>query len=335
MKKNKRWLILFGILIVFAIWWINFGGQKNVLNRTDAETTNSINATVPIRNAVIQHKSPPKSVQLRINQTKQNIRDYKLLWRTPLLYYGKVIDENGKPISGVKVSYHGNSINETLTEDVRNSGSVTTDQQGIFKIDGIYGIGLMFDLNHPDYYAFPDNMSSYDIRDRPKSGVIPNSQETAMLFRMKRKGHPVQLVHRRGGADVPVNSGSATVKFLSKEDNTPIGTLLIEAWGDTPKNWSQQHYDWSVRLTIPNGGLIESTNYFDFVAPESGYQPSVDIIMSKDQPGWSDTVGKWFFLKLPAGYVRMRIHIRAKTPLYVSLEYYFNPDGSPNLEPAK
>jgi hypothetical protein len=87
------------------------------------------------------------------------------------------------------------------------------------------------------------------------------------------------------------------------------------------------------RLTVPSGGLVEFTNQFNFVAPDSGYQQSIEIDMNKDQAGWSDTINKSYFVKLPNGYLRMGIHMRAKTPLYTSLEYFYNPTGSQNLEP--
>ncbi len=251
------------------------------------------------------------------------------------LLYGKVVDESNQPIAGVQVSYGGNSANESLIKETRNEGSVTTDERGIFKIDGLYGIGLMFELSHSKYYPYPDNSTGFDVRSPPRDGVVENSEENARLFRMHSKGHPVPLVHRRGGADVPVNSGSATVEFYGQQDKQVVGTLQIEATGDTPKNWNPTPYDWSVHLTVPGGGLVESTNYFGFIAPESGYQQSIEINMPKDQPGWSDTVNKSYFVKFPNGYLRMSIRMRAKTPLYTSLEYYYNPDGSPNLEPAQ
>lgn len=152
---------------------------------------------------------------------------------------------------------------------------------------------------------------------------------------MHSKGNPVPLVHRRGGADVPVNTGQATVNFWGEQDGQVVGVLQIQAWGDTPKNWSPTPYDWSVQLSVPNGGFAESTNQFDFVAPNVGYQPTIKINMAKDQPGWSDTVVKTYFVKLASGYLRMGIRMRAKTPLYVSLDYYYNPDGSCNLESDK
>ncbi len=200
------------------------------------------------------------------------------------------------------------------------------------KIDGVNGIGLMLQLTHPNYYPYPENSTGFDKRSVPKKGFYSDSEENAELFRMHSKGRPVSLVHRRGGANVPVNSGSATVNFVGQENSRIIGTLQIEASGNTPKNWNPEPYDWAVRLTVPDGGLIESTNQFDFVAPDSGYQQAVEIEMGKDQQGWSDSINKTFFVKSAAGYIRLGIHMRAKTPLYTSFEYYFNPDGSQNLE---
>jgi hypothetical protein len=254
------------------------------------------------------------------------------LLQSPLLFYGKVIDENNHPILGVKVSYTAIGWNESGKE-IRNIEAVTSDKRGVFRIDGVPGVHLFIQLSDSHYYSYPENSASFDKRTRPTKGYFPDSEEHAELFRMHSKGIPVPLVHRRGGANVPENGGSIPVIFYGQQDNQAIGTLQIEAAGNTPKNWSPTPYDWSVRLTVPNGGLVESTNQFDFVAPDSGYQPSIEIDMKKDQQGWSDTVNKSYFVKLVNGYARMNIHMRAKTPLYSSFDYYYNPDGSQNLEP--
>jgi hypothetical protein len=275
-----------------------------------------------------------QDIQAHAEQVKQEDERLMALAQSPLLYYGKVVDESNQPIADVQVSYTAHTVNKSR-EDIFNTGMVKSDGRGIFKIDGINGIGLMLQLSHPNYYLYPDNSTGFDKRSVPRKGYFSDSEEKAELFRMHSKGHPVPLVHRRGSADVPVNGGSASVNFDGTEDSQVIGTLQIEASGNTPKNWSPTPYDWSVRLTMSNGGLIESTNQFDFIAPDVGYQQSIEIDMTKDQQGWSDSVSKSYFVKLSNGYARMEIHIRAKTPLYVSLDYYFNPDGSANLEPDR
>ncbi len=293
-------------------------------NQSNVESVGASSSPAPVR----------ESVQARKERANRAAEAEIAMWQAPLIYFGKVVDESNQPIAGVQVSYNASAMDESRKE-IQNTGTVTTDERGIFKIDGVKGIGLMLQLSHPNYYPYPENSTGFDKRSIPRKGYFSDSAEKAELFRMHSKGHPVPLVHRRGGADVPVNSGSATAEFYGQADKQVVGTLQIEAAGDTPKNWSPTPYDWSVRLTVPGGGLVESTHQFDFVAPDSGYQQSIEIDMGKDRPGWSDTVDKSYFVKLPNGYARMAIHMRAKTPLYTSLEYFFNPDGSTNLEPAQ
>jgi hypothetical protein len=273
-------------------------------------------------------------VQAHTDEFKSVVEVQITMAQAPLIYFGKVVDESNQPIAGVQVSYAVSTVNESR-EEVYNTGTVTSDERGIFKIDGVRGINLMVQLSHPNYYPYPDNSTGFDKRSVPGKGYFSDSEEKAELFRMHSKGHPVPLVHRRGGTDVPENDGARTVEFYGQQDKQVVGTLQIEASGDAPKNWSPTPYDWAVRLTVPGGGLVESTNQFDFVAPDSGYQQSVEIDMAKDQVGWSDTLNKSYFVQLPNGYLRMKIHMRAKTPLYTSLEYFYNPDGSRNLEPAQ
>ena len=132
---------------------------------------------------------------------------------------------------------------------------------------------------------------------------------------------------------MPVNTGVEWVQFWGRRDKQVVGTLKIEASGNIPNNDSRTPYDWSVHLTVPRGGLVEFTNQFDFVAPDSGYRQSVEIHMDKDQPGWSDSMNKSYFVKLRNGYLRMNIQMKARTPFFTSLEFFYNPDGSRNLAP--
>jgi len=340
-RRKIIWPVVGSLAIIISIALL----QKQRKPSYEAVTTDGLtNAEAPKTSTTMSLPSPPaatnrrtidmtRATRVQTEQTKRDSEAETILWQSPLLYYGKVVDENGAPIHGAVVSYGANSLSE-LQKEVYNTGTVTSDERGIFKIDGVRGVGLFIQLSHPRYYSYPDNSTGFDKRSLPKKGYYSDSEEKAELFRMHSKGSPAPLVHRRGGADVPVNSGSAAVAFYGQQDKQVVGTLEIQAWGRTPNNWSPTPYDWSVQLTVPNGGLLESTNQFDFVAPDSGYLQSIRIDMKMDQQGWSDSINKSYFIKLPNGYARMTIHLRAKTPLYSSLDYYYNPDGSANLEPA-
>ncbi|HTV43229.1 MAG TPA: hypothetical protein VMF08_21880 [Candidatus Sulfotelmatobacter sp.] len=262
-----------------------------------------------------------QSVQPQTEQMRQELQ----LWHTPLLFYGKVVDESNRPIAGVQVSYSGNAMDESLAKEIRNNGSVVTDQQGIFKIDGLYGIGLMFELSHPDYYPYPDNSTGFDVRSPPRDGAAGNSEAYPQIFRMHSKGDPVSLIYRSGGFHAANNGTIANYPLRGRTRAEVLGQLQIQGW--TGLRSDTNDYDWKVQLTIPNGGIVESTNYFDFIAPKTGYAGALDF-----EVGGGESLSKTFFLSLPAGYIRFKLLIIMGKDMFVTADYYFNPDGSRNLE---
>lgn len=276
-------------------------------------------------------QKPVADIQAQLEQKKRDMLAYTSLWRTSLLFYGKVIDESNQPIPGVQISYGGNSANESLTEEAYNKGTVITDERGIFKIDGIHGIGLMFQVHHSNYYSHPDNSTGFDVRSPPKDGIIPDSEATARVFRMHHKGRPVALITRRGGLHKSTDGATMDFPLRGKTQTDIIGQLKVQGWKGEPDPQSG-HYDWKVKVSVPDGGVLESTDEFAFVAPDTGYQQTLEISESKDDPNWKANTDRTFFFKLPNHFARGRANIDLFHDLYFSMEYLVNPNGSANLE---
>ncbi|HXI72513.1 MAG TPA: hypothetical protein VNN22_19390 [Verrucomicrobiae bacterium] len=333
-KRKSIWLITVALFLIF-IWFL----RKPSLAPSDKEQeiVAQPNEQASIQNSghQIESNTPSTDVPLtreeqdnraRIEQTKREMSNWTRLWRTPLLYYGKVVDESDQPIPGVQISYNGGSANESLTEETRNEGSVTTDERGIFKIDGLYGIGLMFELSHSNYYPYPDNSTGFNVRSRPRDGVVEDSEAHARIFRMHSKGHPVPLLFRSGGFHAPHDGSTTNYPLRGNTRAEILGQLQIQGWSGLRSDTNS--YDWKVQLNLPNGGIIETTNNFDFIAPETGYAGSVNF-----EVGGSESTRKIFFLRLPTGYVRFKLLVIMGKDMFVTADYYFNPDGSRNLEP--
>jgi hypothetical protein len=330
-------ILLFACAVAFLIWFLKkpvstavFIKQTTAGQMDGSIAANTVGtpSNLPSK-PVLTNKIQKISAQVQQNQRLANLT---LLWRTPLLYYGKVLDESNHPIPGVRVSYGGNSVDVFGTKETRNEGFVITDDHGIFKIDGLLGIGLMFQLSHPNYYPYPDNSTGFDVRSRPRDGIVENSEENARVFRMHTKGHPVQLVHRSDGVNVPLNGNPTELDLRGSDHDQIIGKIIIEATGTPPQRYDQKPFDWDVKVSVSNGGLIAYTNFFDFIAPNEGYQPSTEFAFPAEMAGWTGEVSGNYFLKLPSGYVRLNLYIGAKSPLFFSVQYDYNPDGSPNLE---
>lgn len=339
MKRIISVTTLLVIVLVILVWLFRKpvaiqppSGQEQVVQ------TNIPSLTKDVPDQPASSKPTPSDIvlegQAHMERIKRESEIEIAKWKSPIIYYGKVVDENGNPIQGAIAAYNASALDGTYKQ-TQITGSVTSDERGIFKIDGINGYSLMLEVSHPNYYSYPDNSTGFSKGSLPRKGYFSDTEQNAELFRMHSKGHPLPLVHRADGMNVPLDGVSKALDLRGGDYNQKTGRLVVEATGTPPPHYNQQPFDWDAKITVPGGGLIEYTNQFEFVAPDSGYQTSVEFSFPKDRLGWTDTVSKNYFLKLPSGYARLNIYIGAKRPLFFSVEYDYNPDGSPNLERAR
>jgi hypothetical protein len=342
--KRKRYLIaipFIGVMSLF-VWLLEKPAPMNgPADQNESKTTKQsielglMDKSVPdVRGGVPPSpRARNQRFQGEAEQLHRQIESEIAIWQAPILYFGRVVDENDQPIAGAQAAYGAQSMNQ-LREEVYDTGIVTTDERGIFKISEVRGVNLMVQVSHPDYYPYPTNSTGFDKRSVPRRGYFSAGEETAEVFRMHHKGNPVPLVHGVDGVDVPLGETSTVIELRGGEYSQKIGQLVIQASGDPPPRRNREQFNWNVKITIPGGGFIESTNQFDFVAPMEGYVPMIAFGFTKATVGWTDTVAKNYFVKLPTGYARLGVYIGAKRPLFFSIDYYFNPDGSRNVEPV-
>jgi hypothetical protein len=338
-RKRSFVLLLLASSILVIIWLVRFEGNQGRQPIPMQLQASNQQITVPPQTQEASQASrrglgPGAAInpQLPGQQQSNKIREYISLWRTPLLFYGKVIDDAGKPISGVKVSYSANSIDVTLTKDEYNQGIVTTDERGIFQINGIRGIGFILHLEHPDYYAYAANRNGFDIRSHPSDGIIPDSLEHAQVFRMHRKGKPVALIKRNGGLHAPADGTTINFPIRGKSRREIIGEVRAQGWKGAPDPQKENHFDWKVKISVPEGGVLATSKEFAFIAPETGYEQTLEIHMSKDDPNWRSNVKQKLSFKVPNYFIRAGASIDLYHDFYFSMYYYLNPDGSRNLE---
>jgi len=128
---------------------------------------------------------------------------------------------------------------------------------------------------------------------------------------------------------IPKDNTPVRVDFFQKQVSA---TGQLEISQDKPP-W-QTATNWSFSLSIPAGGLIENQDEFQFEAPESGYQPTVEFDFTKGETNWTTQVTKQFYIVFGEprkyGWLRIESNIAQET---VFLTYAINPDGSRNLEP--
>lgn len=248
-------------------------------------------------------------------------------WRVPLNFYGKVVDENGTPVANADVIFGWNNLYGSPEKKVK------TRDDGTFSLEREQGKVLMVKASKDGYYASKANPPYFFY-----SGETVNFKPDPMnpvIYHLRKKGVADQLIVVK--RNLRVSREGVPLRLDLEEGQTQAvgdAVLQVECWTKDLGKRSGEHYDWLCRISIIGGGLIESTNEFDFLAPESGYKENYEIQMFESQTtGWKNDVEKRLIYKLPNGmYGRMTFAMIAAGDHFCMIESYLNPSGSRNLE---
>ncbi|PYI91947.1 MAG: hypothetical protein DME97_12200 [Verrucomicrobia bacterium] len=337
MKFGKRKTILIAaivtIVLVTALWiGLRSGPPATIQGRYDElKLTTSPSASQP-------HSAMAPVVAASADTTPfteaERQKAIEQLEATSIVFFGKVVDQNELPVVGARATYtvHHLSFHGNAPVD----GPVT-DNDGRFEIR-TQGPSITVSVSHPQFYEGKDAERQIDyghtITAHPFSPKP--SRESPTLFRLVRKGQAETVIHVPSkeirlpldGRSVEINLGANSLAVSIRLHST---SAALE-----PNEF--RHFDWSLGLAVSNGGLVERLNSIDFLAPENGYVPELEIqLISTGSLQWSSRINKEYFVRFANGrYGRFQITVSGETG-FCRFESYLNPSGSRNLEvdPAK
>jgi hypothetical protein len=326
-------------LFVIWLWPTNSADKKTARANPSAQSTQSTAAQVPLVSQESSSVGTKKESLLTQQEKRLKVAaQIEATLNTPITFYGKVVDQNGKLIPNVRVGY-------ALLDKFNESGSNAhkfADATGYFEISRVKGAVIGVNVSKESYYQIHNvsNQSfAYGIgadggtkpppsKDNPAVFVLQKMGETESLikfekyFKLSRKGEPVE-----------VSLATGEVLETGKSD------IRIEAWTNDQATNEQGRYDWKCKVSVPGGGLIKRAGQFDFEAPKQGYKLSDDVIMSQNADNWQSDIQRSYFIQLSNGcYARIEFRMIAGGNHYCKIESYLNPTpGSRNLEydPAK
>ena len=313
--KNK--LVIFLILIsCLGIGLLLAQTEKN----TNSQSTPRPNLTNS--QSITDHLAIERQREERIRQTAEMVTNQ---YRTPIQFYGKVIDEKQQPVSNVNVTF------EWWNVDKQNAVKRETqsDAQGNFSLENAQSKTLTVRIKKEGYYIdHPNNQIQFEYVDRTEKDFYIPDPSNPVIFRVRKEGQTEDLIFREQQINLN-DSNQADFKISNFDLKPEINFEIIENYPDSKKIWS-------AKLSLPEGGIQINTNYFPLLAPQDNYIP--EIIINRESPkppGWPAIYqGGSFFVKIKNNYGRMELKmIPGKNKFYV--ESYFNPSGSPNLEVGK
>jgi len=248
-------------------------------------------------------------------------------WKTPVSFYGRVVDENGQPIPQANVKF---GLNDT---SIRGTSEYYTqsDASGLFSLTGVKGKFLGVHITKEEYYQSRLENNTFDYAGG--NNIFNPDRNNPVVFRLHKGGEKVALIKKEFEVHIKVGE-AVTIDLLTGKTNSPNSQLQVELLENEPFRRKIKG-TWSMRVSAIDGGIQFQTEEFPFLAPESGYRPSIDLGPDSEKPPtWkgSGYYGGAFYLQTHNGYANVKIQAIPGNS-YFRLSYYLNPSGSRNLEP--
>lgn len=342
--KRARYVFL-GILAILCIvsvigYWIYYD-QAVPNHRLDQPSQHPPTRPVEDQQANIDSTRPQK---IGREPTEDEMRSFM---ETEAIFYGKVVDQFGNPVPNAQIRYSPTSQGR---DGLYQTWFTHAGADGKFSIQQKKAPSLRITVEPPhNYYPTDQSLGTFDFAkiissmpEEVKKRMIPSHQadlNNPVIFTLKRMGRTEPLVHRSESI-VPFGDHDFTI------GSDPTRRLHLKFWIDptvkrTDPVTKQLFYDWSVELSVPNGGIVERVEKDAYEAPANGYKERIRLEYSSgmDAKDYRRTFEREYFLRFTDGrYGRAEVRLRAKpTRSFVVVESWLNPSGgtATEFDPSK
>ena len=332
--KQKIILIAAGLLIAVMPGWYFLGkrhADESGAGQPPSARVGGTSGAPALGNPIaeIRRKSSDPATQM------------KLLYLTPITFYGKVVDQHGDPVPQADV--------KTEVADHPFGGSRLparqTDAAGRFSITGIHGISLSIRVSKKGYNGMPAKAGKlgsggdFDAVDPGSAGIRFPDASKPVVFTLYKQGAMEPLVKVRknylmahDGAPVPVQLDPGVPNSSHQ--------VILKCWSkdQEPRPAGEWRYDWRLEISVPEGALKLRDDDYAFEAPMDGYQASDSIAMeaAQTQPAWKDRARRSYFIRFSDGvFARVDVEMLTGGKHYAKWASHLNPrPKSRNLEAA-
>ena len=331
MKRKTISILLLAAVFALLILLRPFGriGPKPVESsqRKTAPATANQTATAPVTH-IDKDSTPPESKTQRRIAIVEGIKN---ALATPIIFYGKVIDQHGAAVSDATINY--GTLDRFDAPGSKYDGK--SDTNGTFSITDIRGAVLRVGVRKAGYYAIPgksSNAFAYGIG-VDSNTMPPPTKEDPAVFVLQKMGATEPLIKISRTYRISKSGAPIEVDLTTGNKIIP-GNIRVETWTQDRTKDESGHYEWRCRVSVPDGALTQQASQFDFEAPIEGYRLFDEIVMPRTANNWQAQAEREYFLKFNDGrYARIRFGIIAGGDHFFEIESYLNPKpGSRNLE---
>jgi len=267
----------------------------------------------------------------------------------PVEFYGKVIDQDGRPVPGVTIEFELVGYNENFLkifaaakigdEERRTRLRATSDNDGLFSIKGVTGRMLGLKEVQKEGYGPLMVEKGMFVYDPYLQDLFHPDPQKPVVFHLWKKGPTDPLIKTEESFKIISDGRIYTVDLLKRkiaEGTSATGDLRVQV--KCPEKVDRKTpYLWSFIIDSIEGGILETNDPFPYRAPDSGYEPGYEVIMDPAASKWKGEVKRQFYVKSRGGKVHASVEVTV-FPNYdgrtgrFRVNYLANPNNSRNLE---
>jgi hypothetical protein len=336
--KSRSAILLILLCLCCCMFWLSLhffsSGSNNYksdyASPSQSNTTINTSTLTPVQEIPIPARNPDEIQSLKDRSNKQ-YQESLLALMTPIEFYGMVLDLEGLPISGAKVTI---GINSKVWES--DHVEKLSDPNGFFELTDKKGLGITVSVSKEGYDLTEKSSKAFHYSSHLRGDADLPSKENPTLFTLRKRGISEPLIYIN--KSIKLNQNKQPVKLAFDQDETVIkelGDLQLTCYVEKPINSKNRQYSWYLVIKIIDGGLIKTKNRYERVAPTDGYLSSLTIEMPSSLPKtiWSAVNEVEFFAKTRSGkYALVKIKTNTAREPFALVTLLLNPSGSRNLE---
>lgn len=217
------------------------------------------------------------------------------LSKMAIVFYGKVVDQNGAPVPDAEVVYL--TRKNFFGEDPQRR--LKTDKNGLFEIND-RGLALELEISKQGYRkvtpseGVQGSEGQFDFAEEDPSANHRPIKARPVVFQLRKAGAVEKLLHQRN--QMLKFTPDGTPGYWSLDDRRKSKTpgahriemrFVSEKPTDVPAV-GRPRFNWTFEIRVENGALVEQPDIDGFEAPQSGYRDSDRIVRTKADADWRD-----------------------------------------------
>jgi hypothetical protein len=262
---------------------------------------------------------------------KMDKADSDFQWKMPIEFYGKVVDQFGKPVDHAEVILNWTTVIGPVPDPKK---SIFTGTDGRFDVTDIQGKGISVDIRKEGYDRTIDSQGDFEYAAFYQDDFHVPDPNNPVVFRLHKtmEAEPLYVFSPYGyitPGDEPLILNVESGKIATQGDLAFSVILGVET--------NRYGSDFIVTMRGLNGaGFVFSDEEFLSMAPELGYQNIFSVTQKINAPNYRPEQVLRFYVRTSTGkYASIGVRIKlwgnfSRADFDAGI--HFNPSGSRNLE---